>query len=434
MKTVFGLPRSTVLKLVSPVLLLNDIAKHDGDSVSNSPLPQHAKCEEDARIAVFARGVWSRLVEPGDAVAGKLIGAIGPTCALEMLIDDTVEQTFERLTISDESESQSGSSVIEFAQLTDACMRWRQRLNSTLSTADFTTAARLNMQLMTPELPGWPQQLDDLEDHAPIMLWLRGDAALLSSRSIAVVGSRAATSYGEHVTADLVTHLARSGATIVSGGAYGVDAIAHRATLNAGGDTIAVLAGGVDRLYPSAHESLFDRIRESGLLCAELPPGSSPTKWRFLQRNRLIAALSEATIVCEAGHRSGSLNTAGHAAQLGRPIGAVPGPVTSTASAGCHRLLREYCAVCITSAADVAELVGGFESANHRRESLMQVNGESDTHRRVLDALSTRTSREIPVIATSAGLTHDEAYLALLELELVHLVEHNSTGWRRIKR
>ena len=434
MNTVFGLPRSTVLKLVSAVFSANDTAGQNGESESHARTAEDAFIDEDARITVFARGVWSRLVEPGDALAGKLINAIGPTRALEMLIGETVSGSFVQSSMTNELHPQSDLSGVEPAQLTAACIKWRQRLNSTLSIADFTTAARLNMQIITPELPGWPQQLGDLEDHSPITLWLRGNTSLLSSRSVALVGSRASTSYGEHVTADLVTRLALDGATIVSGGAYGVDAIAHRATLNAGGNTIAVLAGGVDRLYPSAHESLFERIRESGLLCAELPPGSSPTKWRFLQRNRLIAALSEATIVCEAGHRSGSLNTAGHAAQLGRPIGAVPGPITSASSAGCHRLLRDYCAVCITSAADVAELIGGFEPVRQPPESPVPSDGESDNHRRVLDALSARTAREIPVIAKGSGLADDEVSLALLELELVNLVIRNNTGWRRIKR
>ena len=137
------------------------------------------------------------------------------------------------------------------------------------------------------------------------------------------------------------------GFTIVSGAAYGIDGMAHRAALASGGTTVAFLAGGVDRFYPLGHEALLGRIAEQGAVVAELPCGSAPTKWRFLQRNRLIAAATEATIVLEAGMRSGSLNTAGHAAALGRPLGAVPGPVTSPASAGCHRLLREYDAVCV---------------------------------------------------------------------------------------
>ncbi len=146
------------------------------------------------------------------------------------------------------------------------------------------------------------------------------------------------------------------GFAIVSGGAYGIDGMAHRAALASDGTTIAFLAGGIDRFYPLGHESLLTRIAQTGAVVSELPCGAAPTKWRFLQRNRLIAAASQATVVLEAGIRSGSLNTAGHAAALGRPLGAVPGPVTSPASAGCHRLLREFDAMCVVDADQMAEL------------------------------------------------------------------------------
>lgn len=430
MTSVFGLNRRAVLDLVSPLLESSRQQRPAEFSSRDNSMCEVAQ-DDDARIAIFARGVWSRLVEPGDAVAGEILASVGATRALELVLDDGVDDQFLQQLLEDAAGMRHRES--EFRQISESLSKWRQRLNSATSTADFTTGARLGMQLMTPESPSWPQRLADLGNHAPIALWLRGDSALLTARSVAVVGSRAATSYGEHVTAELVTGLARAGATIISGGAYGIDAVAHRAALNAGGDTIAVLAGGVDRMYPSAHESLFTRIRETGLLCAELPPGSSPTKWRFLQRNRLIAALAEATIVCEAGHRSGSLNTAGHAAQLARPIGAVPGPVTSAASAGCHRLLREYCAVCITSANDVVDLLGGLTPATRRNESSARAVGETDLHRRVIDALSVRSPREVEAIAVSAGLTGDEVYLALLELELVNLVKQDIAGWRRIR-
>ena len=160
---------------------------------------------------------------------------------------------------------------------------------------------------------------------------------------------------------------AASGAVIVSGGAYGIDGAAHRAALGVGGATVALLAGGVDRAYPQGHQQLLRTIAASGAVVSEVPCGTAPTKWRFLSRNRIIAALSDATVVIEAGWRSGSLNTAGHAAALGRPLGAVPGPVTSAASAGCHRLLREYDARCVTTAAEVRELWGDAGSAPEGR-------------------------------------------------------------------
>jgi DNA processing protein len=146
---------------------------------------------------------------------------------------------------------------------------------------------------------------------------------------------------------------------VVSGGAYGIDGMAHRATLASGGATIAVLAGGIDRLYPAGHEVLLTRVAEQGLLLSEVPCGTPPTKWRFLQRNRLIAALAEATVVVEAGRRSGSLNTARHALDMGRPVGIVPGPITSAASAGCHAILRTELVTCVTSTSEIMQLAFG---------------------------------------------------------------------------
>src|SRR6478735_9090910 len=158
------------------------------------------------------------------------------------------------------------------------------------------------------------------------------------------------------MSAEVSSGLVDRGYTIVSGAALGIDGHAHRAALANRGGTIAVLAGGLDRFYPAAHDALLKRIVEHGAVVTEVPMGTPPTKWRFLQRNRLIAAISGATVVIEAGWRSGSLNTAGHAAALGRPLGALPGPVTSSASAGCHRMIREMDAVCVTTVDEMAEL------------------------------------------------------------------------------
>lgn len=435
MSTIFGLNQRTILDLVRPLIVgmrLDDQPVHMVPSVParESSFP----FSEAEQMSLFARGVWSRITEPGDGLAGTLIQTLGPSTALEVLVQETPAEHVARQIAEGDAHGYLNGGLPTVRQLNESLGRWRQRLSAKASEADFQTAARANIQLVTPESAVWPVQLDDLGAHAPVALWVQGNQRLLASRSIAVVGSRAATGYGEHVTADLVTGLVRSGATIISGGAYGVDAVAHRATLAAEGSTIAVLAGGVDRLYPSAHESLFQRIRGVGLLCAELPPGSSPTKWRFLQRNRIIAALAEVTIVCEAGHRSGSLNTAGHAAELSRPIGAIPGPVTSASSAGCHRLLRDYNAVCITSPRDVIELIDAFDSREQHDQSAPSEMGESDLQRRVLDSLSKRVFRETAVIATAAGLSEHEVLLTLLELDLFGFTEQSGTGWRRGNR
>ena len=221
---------------------------------------------------------------------------------------------------------------------------------------------RHDLQLITPEDVDWPGELQQLGPSSPIALWLKGDRSGLSTPlpgRVTIVGARAATSYGSQVATELASELAYQGRVVLSGGAYGIDVAVHRAAAVAQpGSTIAVLASGLDRVYPAGNEQLFERIEQSGgLLLSELPPGSAPTRWRFLQRNRLLAGLSGATVVVEAGYRSGSLDVAGQAHSLGRPVGAVPGPVTSAASAGCHRLVQEGIASLVIDAQDVTDLL-----------------------------------------------------------------------------
>ena len=284
----------------------------------------------------FARVIWACVSEPGDLVRGRLIAERGAADALQHILD------------ADEDDLE-----VDAFEL-------RERVNRPF-TADqlvhiLERTEHFGASIITPGHPHWPAGLNDLGDAAPTCLWVRGDNSLFSLPAIAIVGARACTGYGEHVTIDITTDLTKSGWTIVSGAAYGIDGLAHRAALAGTGRTIAVLAGGVDRFYPSGHDALLQRIVESGAVVSEIPIGAAPTKWRFLQRNRIIAAIAEKTVVIEAGHRSGSLNTAGHALAIGRPTGAVPGPVNSATSAGCHRLIREKGAVLITNAQDVEDL------------------------------------------------------------------------------
>jgi DNA processing protein len=218
----------------------------------------------------------------------------------------------------------------------------------------------------------------------------------------------------------------------VSGGAYGIDGTAHRAALASRGITVAILAGGLDRFYPSGHEQLLTRIIERGVVIAEVPPGTTPTKWRFLLRNRLIAAFSGATVVVEAGWRSGSLNTANHAGTLGRPLGAVPGPVTSAASSGCHRLLRENAAVCVTDADEMAELAG-VTTRSTRAVAAELPPDMTGTRIRVLDAISDRTPRRLERVAELSGLALDRVRAELGLLELDGLVLERTSGWMRRK-
>lgn len=369
----------------------------------------------DAVALRYSRAVWSCLVEPGDGIAGRIVATLGPVAALQVATGrGAVAGVAARADLSSKD-------------LARGRARWKPRLNDIV--LPFEIARRRGIRMLVPEDPEWPVALSDLGDHAPLCLWFRGDPNRLSraASSVALVGARAATGYGEHVAGELAAELASDGIAVVSGAAYGIDGMAHRAALSAGGDTIALLAGGVDRPYPSGHDQLLGRIATEGVVASEVPCGSTPTKWRFLARNRLIAALAQATVVVEAGWRSGSLNTAGHAAALGRPLGAVPGPITSAASAGCHRLLREFDARCITGSDDVRELLGleVFTSASS--------DGGSPDRTRVLDALSSRSVRDTADIARRSGMAVDEAGGVLALLALSGDVQGDRSGWRRAR-
>lgn len=391
----------------------------DPDSARHA-LGAHAGTPADdaAIVERYATVVWAHLVEPGDGVAGRLIGAHGPRRALEVAVGE------------------HDTTAIPARELEDGRKRWMPRLDRGRISLGLRSAERAEVSIVTRADDEWPTQLDDLGVHAPHCLWLRGDKTVLTRLrpSVAIVGARAATSYGDHVATELAADLAGGGIPVISGGAYGIDGAAHRAALVVGGTTVALLAGGVDRSYPAGHAGLIDRVAESGAVLSEVPWGATPTKWRFLQRNRLIAALSEATVVVEAGWRSGSLNTAGHAAALSRPLGAVPGPVTSAASAGTHRLLREYDAACITGAADVRELLGLTETqpdsdaAARRGEN--DPRPQTDDVTRVRDALSTRAPREAAEIARRAGMSADHVQSVLGILHLEGRAVRGPNGWR----
>jgi DNA processing protein len=363
-------------------------------------------------VADYARAIWSFLAEPGDGIAGCLRLALGPEAALRVVLN---------------GEAVPASAGVTREESDRARARWKPRLDQRAIAAGLATARAAGIRLLTPGHEEWPGRLDDLGIHGPACLWVRGDPAAASAAvSVAIVGARAATSYGELVAGELAAELAGAGILVVSGAAYGIDGAAHRAALGAGGTTVALSAGGVERPYPSGHAQLSDRIARSGAVMSEVPCGGAPTKWRFLQRNRLIAALSDVTVVVEAGWRSGSLNTAGHAAALGRLLGAVPGPVTSAASAGTHRLLREYDAVCVTGAADVREMLGV-----DRPTLSLTGDGRTDDVTRVRDALSSRSHRSIDEIAARCGMPLDEVTAVLGLLQLEGTAEHGSAGWRR---
>ncbi len=360
----------------------------------------------------LARAAWSVLTEPGDGVAGAMIAVYGAAGALTEALSDA-----SLLAVGD---------VASARTLGEARARWVPRADVRAVRDALRGALEIDARLLIPGDDDWPLGLDDLGPHVPVGLWVRGDgAALRDRRAIAIVGARAATGYGDHMATELAGDLAATGEVIVSGGAYGIDGSAHRAAVRSGGSTVAFMAGGVDRTYPAGHHQLFEQIRAHGAVISEVPCGAAPTKWRFLARNRLIAAASVATVVVEAGWRSGSLNTAGHASSLGRPLGAVPGPVTSAASAGCHRLLREYDAVCVTTAGEVRELCGDDG------EGVVQESRATPERTRLLDAMSTRSARNAEELARRSGLSADRVRAELGMLELEGAVRRDGRDWRR---
>lgn len=371
--------------------------------------------DDDDALDRYSRTVWSAITEPGDGVAGAMVALEGAVGALRRVIVDA-----------------PGSAALPPGEYRKALDRWGPRLVQPAIDASLRTADRRDVRLVTPSDRCWPVQLDYLGAHAPLALWVRGDPAVLARLrpSVAIVGARAATSYGDHVAMELAADLAGSGIPVISGAAYGIDGSAHRAALQVGGTTVALLAGGADKAYPAGNADVIDRIAATGAVVSEVPCGSAPTKWRFLQRNRLIAAMADATVVVEAGWRSGSLNTAGHAAALSRGLGAVPGPITSAASAGCHRMLREFGAQCITSAADVRELLGLSD-----RMPQLDFGDErpaTDDAMRVRDALSARSWRSGVDIARRSGMAVGEVEARLGLLHLEGAVERGSTGWRLV--
>lgn len=297
-----------------------------------------------------------------------------------------------------------------------------------------TTAERCGARYVVPGDREWPTQLDDLADAAPLGLWVAGagDLRLLALRSISVVGARAATSYGELLARELGAHLAQTGWLTVSGGAFGIDAAAHRGALAAGGATACVLAGGVDVPYPRSHADLLARIRESGVLVSESPLGAAAMRHRFLTRNRIIAALSRGTVLVEAAVRSGGRSTVREARDLRRVVMAFPGPVTSVMSAGCHVVIREESAHLVTSPREVVALVEGqLAPAEEGQEAAS--DGLGWRERRVLDAVPVRRPAPLASIGRLAGLGPTEAMAALGALDALGLVERAGDGWVRAR-
>ncbi|MFF3688871.1 DNA-processing protein DprA [Streptomyces sp. NPDC002187] len=365
-----------------------------------------------------ARAALTRVLEPGDERGGRWLREFGAEGVLALLTSQDCREG-------------------ALPGVTETRLRGlRARASGVIPARDLDAVRAIGGRFIVPGDAEWPSQLDDLGDARPLGLWLRGrpDLRIWALSSVAVVGARACTPYGSHMAAALGTGLAERGWVVVSGGAYGVDGAAHRGALGAGGATVAVLACGVDVVYPRGHAELIGRIAEQGLVVGELPPGDHPTPSRFILRNRVIAALTRGTVVVEAEYRSGSLVTARSAQQLGRFTMGVPGPVTSGLSAGVHELLRGE-GVLVTDAAEVIELVGGMgELAPARRGPVLPRDLLDLRSRRVLEAMPARGAMAVPEVARGAGTTADETLGRLYELHSLGFVERLHEGWRLTPR
>ena len=358
----------------------------------------------------------SRVAEPPCPDLAALAARVGPVEAAERVA--------------------RGAVPAELARRTEA------RRDIDCATEDLERIDRLGGRLITPDMEAWPMLAFaafngvDLRRHpdgvAPLALWVLGDAEIdeTAFRAAALVGTRAATVYGEHVAADMAAGLCERDIAVVSGGAYGIDGAAHRAALAVDGRTVAVLAGGPDVPYPAGHSALLHRIRRAGLLISEYPPGIRPARHRFLVRNRLVAALSRATVVVEAGLRSGAANTAAWGRALGRVVCAVPGPVTSSVSTGCHVLLRNG-AELVTRADDVVEIVGrSGELADEPEHPSSALDALTDLGKQVYEALPVRGARSANELSVESGLPLAQLQGQLALLELAGLAVQRDGRWK----
>ena len=352
----------------------------------------------------WARVAWSHLVEPDQGPALGWIGAYGPVEALDRLAAGHLDAAGEYL-------SRLGRLDIERAvQAMRTC----------------------EVRAIVPGDEEWPRGLEQLSC-PPVVLHARGEGHLgrLLDGSVAVVGARAATAYGVRVASDLGSGLAERGVTVVSGAAFGIDAAAHRGALAVDGPTVAVLARGLDAAYPLAHDRLIAQIREQGAVIGELPVGWAPYRQRFLSRNRLIAAVSVGTVVVEAGLRSGANNTATRARELHRHLAAVPGPVTSALSAGCHELVRRGASL-VTDAADVMDLMGRLSLDAVERRAPQTVDAELGPEARtVWSAVPVRHPADAGDLSVRTGLGITTVLRLLGSLELDGLVVRAGDGWRK---
>ncbi len=381
--------------------------------------------------SALARVALTWLAEPGTRSVHRLVDQLGATAALDLLLDGGAPEEGLRDSVAARSGAGDARAVAAEA----------------LARGD-----RLGARVVIPGDDEWPASIEhlrtlrlpeahrrvDRETAPPLCFWVRGPWPLAEvlERSVAVVGARAATPYGTHVATDLGYGLADRDWTVVSGGAFGIDAAAHRGALNAGGRTVAVLACGVDRPYPIGNTALFDRIADTGLLVSEWPPGAEPLRPRFLIRNRVIAAVTQGTVLVEAAARSGATQTTRRAIALNRRAMVVPGPVTSAMSVGAHEMLREQPeARLVTGLAQVLEEVGRIgELAPVPRGPDQPTDLLDDEARSVVEAIPRRGTVGVDDLAARAGLPVRTVLRKLSMLDELTLVVRRDDGYALARR
>lgn len=405
--------------------LPKDGTQSSADSATAGPSPEERR----------ARAIWTAIAQPGEPVVGQVIGHFGVMEALERVkflaaklpeIDDMIIRT-----------------VFQPARLPASVAQvegWAMRLRELNLEMEYQLLSRDGGTLVVPGDAAWPMMADDLGMVAPLALWVRGNPralqALAPEGAVALVGARCATHYGTDIAQEIAYELGERGIWVISGGAYGIDAAAHQGALASRGKTISVQAGGLGELYPAMNARLFSQIQQTGAIVSEAPPSQRPAKHLFLTRNRIISALSQVVVVVEAGERSGAMSTANHGAEQGRQVAAVPGPVTSAASIGCHRLIREGAAL-VTNAEEILELMfplnavkqnvhgGGAAAAEPPRNSAGQIPapslfaGLSSDGVKVIDSLSKTAWKSLEQVARGAGLGTRtvQSELGLMELD-----------------
>lgn len=385
---------------------------------------------EDNHQYRLACASWSMLTEAEDLAADLLLSELGPVAALKIA----------RRAASDDPQRWHRYLPVELVRRSGgdkwdkSFSRWRGRLEALDLPALEKMLSRGRFKLVTRRDPDWPAAFTNVAN-APWALWAIGDTSLLnqeSEKTVAMVGARAVSNLGHDIATELAWRCAGEGMTLVSGGAYGVDCLVHQACLRAKTPTISLLAGGLDRPYPAMNSQMFKQISGSGLLLSQYPPGSRPTRWRFLDRNRLIAALSAATVVIQAGFRSGALNTARHGMELGRQVGAVPGPINQPEWAGSNQLIRDG-ATLISSAEDVQEMIAplGTVTAQPTRVQTGYLDGLDPLSARILDATPLRNPANASAIARASGAAIEEVLSIMGNLEMDGRVIQLDGKWKK---